>query len=48
MEVTVIHVDANELQNKIQEEKNKGKRILALAPLKIVRGEVKIYTLVTQ
>ena len=48
MEVFAIAVEAENLRDKIQEEKDKGRRILALAPSKIIKGVVKIYVLVTQ
>ncbi len=48
MSVVVMNVEAKDLQEAIQAEKDNGKRILALSPSKIVRGKVTEYVLVTQ
>lgn len=48
MVVFVVEVKTENLQLVIQEQKDAGRRILALSPAKILKGIVKSYTLVTQ
>jgi hypothetical protein len=48
MEVNVYEVNLEDLKAKIQEEKDNGKRILALSPSKIIKGAVKTFVLITQ
>jgi LAS superfamily LD-carboxypeptidase LdcB len=47
-EVRVQIVTTEELQKTIQDAKNAGERILALAAYRTYKGIVKSYTLVTQ
>lgn len=48
MDVKVQLVMFEALRDKIQEEKDNGKRILALCPSQIIKGVVKSFVLVTQ